>query len=91
MQVFDYLGDRAGFNQALNGYQYNMRDFFMKSINRKGLSAAMLIHLNYPYDENNLNFWYRFAMDIKPVLQADLKSIEGKEIYLVSVVDARDE
>ena len=91
MHVFDYLGDKASSNQALEGYQHVMRDFFTKSINNKGQSAATLIHLNYPYDENNLNWWYKFAVDLEPVLQADLKSIEGKGIYLVSVVDVRDE
>lgn len=91
MHVFDYLGDKASSNQALEGYQHNMREFFTKSLNKKGQSAATLIHLNYPYDENNLNWWYKFAEDMKPVLQADQKSIEGKGIYLVSVVDVSDE
>ena len=91
MHVFDYLGDRASSNQALEGYQHVMRDFFTKSINKKGQSAATLIHLNYPYGENNLNWWHKFAVDMEPVLQADLKSIEAKGMYLVSVVDVRDE
>lgn len=91
MHVFDYLGDKASSNLALEGYQHTMRDFFTKSINNKGQSAATLIHLNYPYDKNNLNWWYKFAVDMEPVLQADLKSIEEKGIYLVSVVDVKDE
>jgi hypothetical protein len=91
MHVFDYLGDKASSNLALEDYQHNLRDFFKKSINQKGESAATLIHLYYPYDKTNLNFWYNFAKDMEPVLQADLKSIEGKEIYLVSVDDVRDE
>ena len=91
MHVFDYLGDKASSNLALEGYQHVMRDFFTKSINKKGQSAATLIHLNYPYGENNLNWWHKFAVDMEPVLQADLKSIEAKGMYLVSVVDVRDE
>jgi hypothetical protein len=91
MHVFDYLGDKASSNLALEGYQHIMKDFFMKSINQKGQSTAMLIHLNYPYNENNRNCWYKFAMDMKSVLQADLKSIEVKDIYLVSLEDAEDE
>ena len=91
MHVFDYLGDKACSNLALEGYQYNMQDFFTKSINKEGLSAALLIHQHYPYDENNRDWWYKLTIDMKQVLQADLKSIEGKEIYLVSVEDIRDE
>lgn len=91
MHVFDYLGDKASSNLALEGYQHIMQLFFTKSINQKGQSAALLIHMHYPYNKNNLNCWYKFALDVKPVLQAYQKSIEGKEIYLVSVEDVRDE
>ena len=91
MHVFDYLGDKASSNLTLEGYQHVMQDFFTKSINQAGQSAALLIHMFYPYNENNRNWWHKFAMDMKPVLQADLKSIERKEIYLVSVENVRDE
>lgn len=91
MHVFDYLGDKASSILTLEGYQHIMQDFFTKSINQKEQSAATLIHLYYPYNENNRNWWYKFSNDMKPVLQTDLKSIEGKEIYLVSVEDIRDE
>jgi hypothetical protein len=65
MHVFDYLGDKASSNLALEGYQYIMQDFFTKSINQKGLSAAMLIHQYYPYNENNRDWWLNFARDMK--------------------------
>lgn len=89
MQVFDYLGDKASSKLALEGYQYVMQDFITKSINSKGQSAAILMHLNYPYNETNRNLWYQFAIDMKPALQAGQKSIEGKEIYLVGVEDVK--
>ena len=91
MHVFDYLGESANSNQVLERYQYNMKDFFTKSINKQNKSAVMLIHEYYPYNKNNLNYWYKLAMDMKSALQADLESIEGKEIYLISVKDERDE
>lgn len=91
MHVFDYLGDKASSNLTLEGYQYNMRDFFTKSINKEGLSSSMLIHQHYPYNENNRDWWYKLTIDMKQVLHADLKLIEGKEIYIVSVEDGRNE
>ena len=90
MHVFDYLGDKASSNQALERYQHVMRDFFTQSINKKGQSAATLIHLNYSYDENNRDGWLKLARDMDPLLQADLKLLDGKGIYLVSVEDVRD-
>lgn len=91
MNVFDYLGDKASSNLALERYQHIMQDFFEMGINQKGQSTASLIHQYYPYNENNRNCWLKFAMDMKPVLHAGLKSIVGKEIYLVSVKDVIDE
>ena len=89
MHVFDYLGDKASSNLALEGYQHAMQDFFTKSINQKRPSAAALIHQYYPYDQNNRDWWLKFSRGMEPFLQADLKSIEEKEIYLVSVEDKR--
>lgn len=90
MHIFDYLGDKASSNLILEGYQHIMQDFFTNSINQTGSSAAILIHQYYPYNKHNRDWWLKFARDMKPVLQADLKSIEGKEIYLVSVEDVKN-
>ncbi|MFZ2538504.1 MAG: hypothetical protein WAX04_06340 [Oscillospiraceae bacterium] len=91
MHVFDYLGDKSGSKLALEGYQHVMQDFFTKSINQKNQSAAILIHQYYPYNENNRNCWMELAADMKPILQAGTKSIEGKEILLVSVEGTENE
>lgn len=90
MHVFDYLGEKSSSNLALERYQHNMMDFFTKSVNQKGSSAATLIHQHYTYNKNNRDWWLKFSRDMIHVLQVDLKSIEGKEIYLVSVEDLRD-
>lgn len=91
MQVFNYLGDKVSSELVLESYQYVMQDFVTNGINAKNQSAATLIHLNYPYNETNRNGWYQFAKDMTSVLQIDQKLIEGKEIYLVSVEDVKDE
>lgn len=91
MHVFDYLGDKAGSKLVLEGYQHVVQDFFTKSINQKNQSAAILIHQHYPYNENNRNCWMKLAADMKPVLQAGTKSIEGKEILLVSIEGTENE
>ncbi len=50
-----------------------------------------MIHQHYPYNENNRNCWMELAADMKPMLQAGTKSIEGKEILLVSIEDIENE
>ncbi|PKM75176.1 MAG: hypothetical protein CVU92_02715 [Firmicutes bacterium HGW-Firmicutes-17] len=91
MHVFDYLGDKTASKLALEGYQHVMQDFYTKSINKKNQSAARLIHQHYPYNENNRNCWMELAANMKPMLQAGTKSIEGKEILLVSIEDIENE
>ena len=91
MHVFDYLGDKSGSKLALEGYQHVMQDFFTKSINQKNQSAAILIHQHYPYKENNRNCWMELAADMNTVLQVGTKSIEGKEILLVSIEGTENE
>lgn len=91
MHVFDYLGEKAGSKLALEGYQHVMQDFFTKSINHKNQSTAILIHQHYPYNENNRNCWMELAADMKPILQDGTKSIEGKEILIVSIEDIENE
>ena len=91
MHVFEYLGDTAGSKIALEEYQHVMHDFLTESINQKNQSAAILIHQYYPYNQNNQNYWIELATDMNPLLQAGTKSIEGKEILLVSVEGAENE
>lgn len=91
MHVSDYLGDKSGSKLALEGYQHVMQDFFTKGINQKNHSAAILVHQHYPYIESNRNFWIELVTDMKPVLQVGTKSIEGKEILLVSIEGTENE
>lgn len=91
MHVFDYLGDKSGSKLALEGYQHVMQDFFTKGINKKNQSAAILVHQHYPYNERNRNCWMELVADMKPVLQAGTKFIEGKEILLVSIEGTENE
>lgn len=91
MHVFDYLEDRKSSQLVFDRYQHVMLDFLNKSINFKDQSAASLIHLNYPYDEHNLNSWYEFAKELEPVLVSSMGSHEaGKKIFLVSVEDVEN-
>ena len=87
MQVFDYLGEKTSSKAALEEYQCVMNDFFTKSNNHKNQSTALLIHQNCKYNENNRNCWMELTEDMNKVFQVDMKSIEEKEILLVSVED----
>ena len=84
MQVLDYLGDTDGAQIEMRQYQSVMSDFFSKALPGRGYSAASLIHLNYPYTEENRDCWFQLSQDLQPALR--LSQPEEKEhIYLVSI------
>ena len=88
VQVLDYLGDKESSRMALKCYQHVMQNFLVKEINKKEQSAARLMHLNYPYDDSNRDFWQTFSKELRPMLEAGFDNIEGqKDIYLVSLED----
>lgn len=90
LQLLDYLGDLDGSKIEMDRYRRAMGDFFTKPIALRHYSAAELIHMNYPYTQDNLNCWYQLSEDIKPRLET-LKSSGDEHIYLVSVEGDNDE
>lgn len=88
VQLLDYLGEPEEAKIAIEGYQHFMTDFFVKDIGR-GMSAAYLIHANYPYTRDNMNCWHLLSKDIKPKLEQ--LNQDSEHVYLVSVEDAKDD
>ena len=86
MQLLDYLGDTDGVRIEIDQYRQVMKDFFTKPLTRKRCSAADLIHLNYPYTDENRNYWYHLGIDLKPKLAA-LETGNSEHVYLVSMED----
>ena len=75
-----------------------MYDFLTKPITKKGMSTAELLHDYFPYDKSNMNCWYSFSKEMKPILESGIHalelSIEGKycnDVYIVSVEDIENE
>ena len=90
MHALDYLGDRKGAQFVLEEYQHVLKDFFSKAINTRDQSAAELVHLYYPYDESNRNYWLQLKKEMQPVLEAKYEDIESKKIMVVSVEEVKD-
>ncbi len=87
-QVLTCIGSTESAKSLMKSYENAMRGFFSTPITSKGLTAAMLIHQNYPYTEKNVDCWYRFAQEMESTLQTRERD---KEIYLLSAEDTEDE
>ncbi|MBO5318821.1 MAG: hypothetical protein J6B01_03310 [Ruminococcus sp.] len=97
-QILEYIGDNTGAKNALLEYQQAVLDFLEKPISKKGLSAALVMHENYPYSSDNLDQWYFFKNEVAPNLKTSMDNIrlgltsaEPQQIYIVSVEDAQNE
>lgn len=90
MQVYDYLGRPSDSKLALDNFQHVMTGFISEGINKQGQSAAMLMHLNYPYTESNIDCWYNFASELSTVFEQRTLALDGQKVYVVSLEDIED-
>ena len=98
LQILEYLGERKTAKLVLENYHSKILSFIEQPISKKGLSASMLIHNYFPYNTSNMDFWYNFSVEMKPMLEKSLEQLrlestelDGNEVYFVSVEDSRDE
>lgn len=90
MQVYDYLRRPSDAKVALDNFQHVMSGFISEGINRQGQSAAMLMHLNYPYTESNMDCWYNFSSEMSATFEERKMEIEEHKVYVVLLEDVED-
>ena len=98
MQLLEYMGETKTAQTVLQQYQYVVYDFLTKPITKQGLSTADLMHNYFPYDETNMNYWYTFSKEMKPVLESGMHILElgitgdySNDVYFVTLEDVADE
>lgn len=98
LQILEYLGERETAKLVLENYQSRMLSFIEQPISKRGLSASMLMHDYFPYNDSNMDFWYNFSVEMKPALKKSMEQLkleatdsDDKEVYFVSVEDSEDE
>lgn len=84
VQVYERLGDKGSSQATLEQYSSFMDAFFTNPMTRDGLSAADVIHMNFPYSTENLDGWHKLKEEVRPLKLAG----ESKDkTYLISVED----
>lgn len=98
LQILEYFGERETAKLVLENYQSRMLSFIEQPISKRGLSASMLMHDYFPYNDSNMDFWYNFSVEMKPALKKSMDQLklettdsDNKEVYFVSVEDSEDE
>lgn len=90
MQVYDYLGRPSDAKMVLDNFQHVMTSFVSEGINKQGQSIATLMHLNYPYKENNMDSWYHFSLELSNIFEQRKIALEKQKVYVVSLEDIED-
>lgn len=91
MMVLSYLGDKKSAKQVEMNYKHEMKTLFIEPVTRSGLSPVMLMHMNYPYNDDNRDSLYYLTEHMRPVLAKTYDAIENRDVYLVSMEDANAE
>ena len=68
VQVYSYLGKIKLAEIELKNYINELHKFFFKEVEHTGLTAVELVHDNFNYSKNNLDFWFNLQKEMKPKL-----------------------
>lgn len=68
VQVYSHLGKIDYAEIELKNYINELHKFFFKEVEHTGLTAVELVHDNFNYSKNNLDFWFNLQKEMKPKL-----------------------
>lgn len=83
-QVYYYLGKTEEQKSLIVTYNKTVNRFFEKGIVATNKSLALFIHENIDYDVKNMDCWYRFEEEMKPLLNSVYEETQEKEVYVIT-------
>ena len=91
--IFNYRGKSTDAKRTLEEYKYNLKKFSEEKIKNSKFTALELIHKNYPYDKENVDFWLNEPVKMLDAIDTYEKMIEqkDKDIFYIDAEDVNDE
>lgn len=83
-QVYHHLGKTEEQKSVIGTYNRRVSRFFDKGIVATDKSLAMFIHENIEYNANNIDCWYNFEQEMKPLLNSAYEELQAKEVYVIT-------
>ena len=93
MQLLEYLDHNDISSQVLEKYLNTIHSLISEPTeNMGGQSVMMVLHDYFPYNENNLDSFYHFTKDMRPIIKENILQLESnnkntEEIYIISAED----
>ncbi len=87
--LYNYLGSYQSIDHILADYQYNIRKMMEEGMDKKGHTAIQLIHMNYSYTPDNIDYWLRSSRKIYGLLtsKTNYELSDSLNIYKVDMKD----
>lgn len=91
--LFNYRGKTEDANRILGEYRYQLQKMAERKIAEGKSTALELIHKNYPYDGNNVDFWLEKPKQMLEVIDSYETMLEqrDKDVFYIDVEDSEDE
>ena len=93
MQLLEYLGENNMSKQVLEKYLNTIYRLISEPTeNMGGQSVMMVLHDYFLYNEKNLNSFYDFTKNMRPIIKENILQLESnnkntEEIYIISEED----
>lgn len=83
-QVFHYLGKKEEKKSLIDTYNRRVNRFLEPGVVAADQSLALFIHENIEYDNNNMDCWYNFEQEMKPLVESVYDKVEAKDVYVLT-------
>lgn len=91
--LFNYRNKTEDAIRILNDYCYQLQNLVERKIENSKYTAVELIHKNYPYDVENMDFWLKNPKKILGNLEQYeiMLGQKGKDIYYIDMEEVENE
>lgn len=91
--LLNFRGKTNDANRILSEYRYQLQTLDERRIGDGKYTALELIHKNYPYDAENVDFWLERPRQMIDVIDSyhTMLSQKGQDIYYIDVESTSDE
>ena len=85
--LFNYRGKAEDANRILGEYRYHLQTLAERKMGSGKYTALELIHKNYPYDNDNVDFWLKKPKQILAAIDSHELMLEQKDqdVYYIDV------
>lgn len=91
--LFNYRGNTEDANRILGEYRYHLQTLAERKLGDGKYTALELIHKNYPYEAENIDFWLEKPRQMLGAIDSYETMLEqkDKDIYYIDVEEHEDE